>query len=532
MYTLAAEAYATELQALVDGTHRNSASNPLEKGLGELQDTLNAIIDDFQSKLKLKHQDGMRSFGSVNPENPEGTEQSPFSFPPGAAAREDSTVLQRGKEEVEAAIKRAEAEMGSAAENVQAIFEEGVKQAGEAAHQATRTVIKAAGGTPSPETFQETAQYVAAKVSEAAATHATDASAAAQAGYEDMSARYEQAVSQASQAIHDATRSAVRAAGYTPEPETPKEHVESIVAQVSSTLASVAAAASSAVDGASASSLYSGVSASASSAYEGAASAAASVYSDAAASAHQATRSLSHAVGATPTAETPKEHLQNLAAAAAEAAHQASRAMSRAAGYTPTPETPGETIGYVSAVVGEHVESIASAVASSAAAAASSASSIYDEATRTVIKAAGGTPSPTNVRESAESLAAGAQAYYTDAAAGAQAYYADAASKLPSYEDLKSRAGSLVDRSKVLMGAEPAPSGYEKLLNDAFALIEEYQTELSVRGHQARREVSRAVGATPTPETFGEHVESVASRVSGAFSSATEAVRSVVHEDL
>jgi hypothetical protein len=476
----------------------------------------------------------MRSFGSVNPETHASTEQAPFMFPPGAAAREDSTVLQRGEEEVEAAIKRAEAEIGSAAENVQAIFEDGVKRAGEAAHQATRTVIKAAGGTPSPETFQETAEYVAAKVSDAAATHAADASSAAQAGYEDMSARYEQAVSQASQAIHDATRSAVRAAGYTPEPETPKEHAESIVAQVSSTVVSIATAASSVVEdaGASAASLYSGASASASSVYEEAASTAASVYSDVAASAHQATRSLSRAAGATPTAETPKEYLENLAAAAAEAAHQATRSASRAAGYTPTPETPGETIAYVSAVVGEHVESIASAVASSAAAAASSASSVYDEATRTVIKAAGGTPSPTNVRETAESLAAGAQAYYTDAAAGAQAYYADAASKLPSYEDLKNRAGSLVDRSKALMGAEPAPSGYEKLLNDAFALIEEYQTELAARGHQAKREVSRAVGATPTPETFGEHVESVASGVSSAFSSATEAVRGMVHEDL
>ncbi|KAG8698991.1 hypothetical protein FRC08_005586 [Ceratobasidium sp. 394] len=494
-----AEAYATELQNLVDGTHPSSESNPLEKGLGELQDFLNSMIDDFQSKHKIQHDNGIASFGSVNPDTPADTEQAPFSFPPGAAAREDPSILQRGKEEVEAAIKRAEAEAGTAAENVQAIFGEGVKEAEEAAHQATRTIIKAVGGTPSPETFQETAEYVAAKVSETAAAHAAAASAAAQSQYEEMSARYDQAVSHASQAIHDATRSASRAAGYTPEPESPKEHAESIIAQASSTLASVATAASLAAEdtGSSASSLYSGASASVSSAYAGAASAAASVYSEAAASAHQATRSLS-----------------------------------RAAGATPTPETPGETIEYISAVVGEHVESIASAMASSASVAASSASSVYNEATRTIIKAAGGTPSPTNVRETAESLAAGAQAYYTDAAAQAQAYYAEAAAKLPSYEDLKSRANSLTERSKALLGAQPAPAGYEKLLNEAFELINEYHNQLDARAHWATRAASRTVGATPTPESFEEHVESVVSGASRVISSATEAVRSMVHEDL
>ncbi|KAG8727725.1 hypothetical protein FRC12_022291 [Ceratobasidium sp. 428] len=313
-----------------------------------------------------------------------------------------------------------------------------------------------------------------------------------------MNARYDQAAARASQAIHDATRSAIRAAGYTPEPETPQEHAESIVAQASSTIASVVAAASSVDDTASsASSLYSGASASASSAYSEAASAAASVYSDAAGSAHQATRSLS-----------------------------------RAAGYTPTPETPGETVEYVSAVVGEHVESIASAMAASASAAASSASSLYNEATRTVIKAAGGTPSPTNARETAESLAAGAQAYYTDAAAHFQAYYREAAARLPSFDALQARTDALLERSKALMGMEPAPPRYEQLLKEAFELIDEYHNQLSARAHWATRAASRAAGATPTPESFGEHVESVVSGASSALSSATEAVRSMVHEDL
>lgn len=480
-----ADAYGKELQALVDGTHPRSEPNPLEEGLGGLQSMLNHIIDEFQSNLKIRHENGLRSFGNVNQETSTETEKEPsFSILPVAAAREDPSILQRGKEEVEAAIKRAETELGSAAENAQAIFEDGFKQAGEAAHQATRTVIKAAGGTPTPETYQETAEYIAAKASKAA----TDASAAARAGYDDAGVRYGQAASQASQVVHDATRSVIRAAGYTPEPETPKEHAESIVAEASSTIASVVTAASSALEdtASSAASVYSGASASVSSVYSDASATAASVYSDAAASAHQATRSLSRAAGYTPTPESPKEHLQSLAAAAAEAAHQASRTMSRAAGYTPTPETPSETVEYVSAVVSEHVESIASAFASSAAAAASTVSSVYEEA----------------------------------------------AANLPSYEDLKVRAGSLVDRGRSLLGAEPAPAGYEKLLNDAFALINEYQSELAARAHSATRAASRAAGATPTPETFGEHVESVASGVSGAISSATEAVRSVIHEDL
>ncbi|KAG9123335.1 hypothetical protein FRC07_015075 [Ceratobasidium sp. 392] len=494
-----AEAYGKELQDLVDGTHPNSEPNPLEKGLEELQDLLNSIIDDFQSKHKIQHDNGIRSFGSINPDTEADAKQSPFSFPPGAAAREDATFLQRGKEEVEAAIKQAEAELGSVEETVQAIFEDGVKQAGEAAHQATRSIIKAAGGTPSPEGFQETAEYVAAKASETAAAYASGASAAAKAQYEDINERYERAASRASQAAHDATRSAIRAAGYTPEPETPQEHAESIVAQASSTISSVVAAASSVADdtASSASSLYSEAAASVSSAYSEATSAAASAYSDAAASGHQATRSLS-----------------------------------RAAGYTPTPETPGEHIEYVSAVVGEQVENIASAMASSAAAAAESASSLYNEATRTVIKAAGGTPSPTNVQETAESLAAGAQAYYTDAAAHFQDYYRAAAARLPSFDALQARTDALIERSKALLGKEPAPAGYDKLLKEAFELIDEYHKQLSARSHWATRAASRAVGATPTPESFGEHVESIVGGASSAISSATEAVRSMVHEDL
>jgi hypothetical protein len=136
-----------------------------------------------------------------------------------------------------------------------------------------------------------------------------------------------------------------------------------------------------------------------------------------------------------------------------------------------------------------------------------SALSAYNQGTRTVIKAAGGTPSPTNVYETAESLAAGAQAYYTDAASQISKA---AASNLPTYDDLKSRA-------QVLFGAEPAPSGYEKLLNDALSAIDDLQS----RAHDATRAASRAVGATPTPESAGEYIESVVAKAS-----------SVVHGEL
>ncbi|CAE6473451.1 unnamed protein product [Rhizoctonia solani] len=341
------DAFAKELQSLVDNTHPQSEPNPLETGLEELQERLNGIVDDFQSKLKLAHHNGLHSFGSVNPDIPESSGSSLF---PGAQAHADgASILERGKEEVEAAIKLAENKAGSAAENVQAIFSD----ASSSVHQATRSVIKAAGGTPTPET--------------------------------------------------------------------PKEYAESIVAQVSSTVVAAATGVSSIVDDAAAAASASGASVAA---------AASSAYNDALRS-------------------------------ASSAFDEATR----------------------------------------------SASSAYNEATRTVIKAAGGTPSPTNVYETAEILAAGAQAYYTDAASQISKA---AASNLPSYDDLKSRA-------QALLGGEPAPSGYEKLLDDALSVVDDLQS----RAHQATRAASRAVGATPTPESAGEYLESVAAKAS-----------SVVHGEL
>ncbi|CAE6381651.1 unnamed protein product [Rhizoctonia solani] len=353
-----ADAFAKELQSLVDNTHSRSQPNPLEKGLGELQERLNSIVDDFQSKLRVAHSNGLHSFGKVNPEVPESGGSSLF---PGAQAHTDSAgILERGKEEFEAAIKRAEAEAGSAAENVQVIF------------------------------------------------------------------------SDASSSVHQATRSVIRAAGGTPTPETPKEHAESIIAEVSSTVVAAATGVSSVVDDAAAAASASAVSVAA---------VASSAYNEA---------------------------LRSASSAYNEALRSASSAFDEAT---------------------------------------RSASSAYNEATRTVVKATGGTPSPTNFYETAESLAAGAQAYYTDAASQISKA---AASNLPSYDDLKFRA-------QALLGAEPAPSGYEKLLNDALSAIDDLQS----RAHQATRAASRAVGATPTPESAGEYVESVVAKAS-----------SVVHGEL
>ncbi|CAE6463204.1 unnamed protein product [Rhizoctonia solani] len=66
-----ADSFIKELQSLVDNTHSRAQPNPLEKGLEELQVQLNTIVDDFQSKLKVAHVQGLRSFGSVNPGVPE-----------------------------------------------------------------------------------------------------------------------------------------------------------------------------------------------------------------------------------------------------------------------------------------------------------------------------------------------------------------------------------------------------------------------------------------------------------------------------
>ncbi|CCO29237.1 hypothetical protein BN14_03242 [Rhizoctonia solani AG-1 IB] len=165
--TVTADAFAKELQSLVDNTHSRSQPNPLEKGLEELQQKLNGVVDDFQSKLKVAHNNGLHSFGDVNPDIPESTGSSLF---PGAQARADGAgILERGKEEFEAAVKRAEAEAGSAAENVQVIFSD----ASSSIHQATRSVIRAAGGTPTPESPKEHAESIIAEVSSTVVAAAT-----------------------------------------------------------------------------------------------------------------------------------------------------------------------------------------------------------------------------------------------------------------------------------------------------------------------------------------------------------------------
>ncbi|WVQ95245.1 hypothetical protein IAU59_002340 [Kwoniella sp. CBS 9459] len=338
--------------------------------------------------------------------------------------------------------------------------------AGEALHQATRSAMSAVGATPSPETFGESVESVLAAVSEGVAGVIPNI---------DVSS-----------AIHDATRSAMRAVGATPSPETPGEHLESLSYAASVSASSAVSAANEAIsnfaEDASAAihdatrSVYSAVGGTpspesaqeylesianvvaggAASVYGAVGDNAASAYDAAGSQVHDATRSAIRAVGATPSPESPGEHAASIANAASSAVHDATRSAMRAVGVTPSPETPGE-----------YAESVYDAASSSV----SSVTSVVSEEVASIVlqiqDALGLVPTPTP-----EPLASSASAYLASIAS----------------------VGSSV-------GADAISSGS--------SILASLQTEL----HSATRSASKALGATPTPETAGEYLEAAKEKI-------------------
>nr|XP_031863847.1 uncharacterized protein CI109_000490 [Kwoniella shandongensis]KAA5530919.1 hypothetical protein CI109_000490 [Kwoniella shandongensis] len=350
----------------------------------------------------------------------------------------------------------------------------------------------------------------------------------------------------ASSGIHDATRSAVSAVGGTPSPESPREHLESAYNVASESAESIYGAATSNVHEATKSALKAvGVTPSPESPREHAESlasvasaSAASIASVAGEAAHQATRSVISAVGATPSPDSPSEHVESayhaatnsaasvasvasasaasLASDASAAIHDATRSAVKAVGGTPSPETPNE-----------YLESIANVVAGGAASVYGVVGDNVHDATRSVKSAAGVTPSPESPLEYAESVygaatssVSSAAAVVTDQAALLATQIQEALGFVSAPTPLASSASSYISA----LASQGSSAGSEALASGS-SILASLQSEASVSIHSATRAASRAAGATPTPETPGEYVDDLKERVLGARKVAESLVR-------
>ncbi|KIR33531.1 hypothetical protein I352_04300 [Cryptococcus deuterogattii MMRL2647] len=442
----------------------------------------------------------------------------PVAGEAGAAAADvagAAGIIGKGKEQVMSALSAASGEttVAGIVEQAKSSIDSILSVANSHVHDAARTVIKAAGGTPTPESPREHAESV----------------------YSAASVAADSVISAASSSLHEATKSVSKAVGATPSPESPKEHIESVYSAVQEDLQSLAGAASAVV--------------------------------------HDVTRSASLAIGATPTPESLGETVESVIAAANSAAHDASRAAVSAVGGTPTPESPAEHVRSAYQAATDSAASIASVISESATSIAIDASASVHSATRSALSAAGATPSPESAQEYLESIAGaikqGAASVYD--AAGSNVHDATrslvkAAGCTPTPETPGENVESIYNAASegVANGAEAvieqasrlatqiqealgAVSAQEPLASSASSYLSSFvsvgsstaaealstgssilsslQKEVSSSVHSATRSASSLLGATPTPETAGEYAEDVKARVASVRQAAESLVR-------
>ncbi|KAL7422516.1 hypothetical protein Q5752_003164 [Cryptotrichosporon argae] len=294
-----------------------------------------------------------------------------------------------------------------------------------------------------------------------------------------LSASAQFAYDAASSAVHDATRSAMYDVGATPSPEIFEEYAASIANAAKDTASVALTAASSAIHDATRSALSAvGATPSPESIVEYASSlnrvakSSASVAVDAAASvAHDATRAAVKAIGVSSAPEGVRESAASVIAAASSVVHDASRSAASAVGIVPSPES-----------VQEHAESLSSVVSSSVASAVSVAKTPgeYIESAAHVIK----------------------DALPTDQAAALAASFQSLVGLLPAETPLASSASSYASAL-----ASSGSAARSDLLASGSSLLSSLNVAASASVHSATRAASRALGATPSPESVGEYLE-------------------------
>ncbi|KAE8223071.1 hypothetical protein CF319_g3835 [Tilletia indica] len=374
-----------------------------------------------------------------------------------------------------------------------------------AASSGVRSAASAAGVSVTPETPREYVENAAADVSSGFAS-ATEAA--------------KDAGASASSLLHRATRSAASAVGASVTPETGAEYAEAAKASATS-LAQAAQSGAAAGAEAVQSGVVAGaeaVQSGAAQVYSDAAAGGASILSQASSVLHQATRSAASAVGASVTPETAGDYVdvlqgqasnlgeavRNFAASASSAGadavdaaasnlHQATRSISSAVGATPTPETPSEYVAAAANKVKEGYESVASyaegaasQVAEGAAAVTASAASVISQATESVASAVGATePEEDGLEDFFAQMFDEVQETFE----AATEYVGDAA------ENVYSRASeAATDASSVLhqatrsaasaAGFKPTPEGIKEHFESATSRAAEAASSVASRVHE------------------------------------------------
>jgi hypothetical protein len=228
----------------------------------------------------------------------------------------------------------------------------------EAVHQATRSIISAGGGTVVPENMND----YASAASSSASSIIAGATAAISSLVGDIPASASSVGSVVSQAVHEGTRSVISVVGGTPSPESVNEHVGSVYNQASQSASSIGSVIASAI--------------------------------------HDGTRSASSALGSTPTPESIPDHIASISAVAASQASSISSQFASLLGPAPTPGPIAEYLSSLSA----SGKSYGGDILSQGSSLLASLSSEYHTATRSIVKQAGGTAAPEGLGERVEDI--------------------------------------------------------------------------------------------------------------------------------
>ncbi|ODN73152.1 hypothetical protein L202_07719 [Cryptococcus amylolentus CBS 6039] len=471
-------------------------AKPIVKGQFDVLDTLLGAeyvklaehmswVDDITVKDWDKYHE-IRKLASAWKDKYIALHEEPTTFKPFAELRTELSDIHEGFRTRLGILKRTAVDRIEAREEVEAAKKENAKKIKEKKPEPGKVSIlpvvegagaAAAGIAGAGGVIGKGKEQVLSALSAASPTPTAGYAAQAQSSAESI-------LSAASQSVHEATRSAYKAVGGTPSPESPREYAESAYGAASLAAADVLAQASKSLDA--------------------------------------ATKSAIRAAGGTASPESPKEHLESvykaasegleaLAVGAAGAAHEATRSASRAVGATPTPES-----------IGESYESVVAAASSASQEVVGAAGKQARDASKAAVKAVGGTPSPESPAEHVES------AYHaaTDQAASIASDYASSASVLAS--EASASVHSATRSALSAAGAQPTPESAEEYLESIAGVVQQGAASVySVAGenvHDATRSVVRAAGGTPTPETPGEHAESLYNAASEGVVDAADAV--------
>jgi hypothetical protein len=335
---LGAKNLLARYQTIADGTAITAPVDPLPSSLTELQIDLQDALANFQADLIVIHEEGSRQI-KRKPASDTSTslaksnqEEPSVSILPVAGARVE--FVGRAREEVLQAMDRAGEEITVTSssgkqfpskngflKNVDGLGNEAdglYGRAAEKVHEAVRAAGRVLAATPSPETFSETVDSVAAKASSAVFSINENVRTGAADAYAD-------AYAQASSAIHSTAQNAANPASVQVETEDAgylESIAEEVMAKVQATVIKPVSSAMSSVRAAASSASHSNI-------VEEATSSAASTAPDLVNEA----RSLEFTVGATPSPEKLTESassLQRRASSLAKASAAASDAYSSA----------------------------------------------------------------------------------------------------------------------------------------------------------------------------------------------------------